>query len=63
MMKKDSKRPWKVMPIFGSRPEGIKMAPVVKASQNDPDFSSVFVNTAQRRDMLDQVLISNPTTT
>lgn len=46
----------KVMTIIGTRPEGIKMAPVIKALQQDPDITSVFVNTAQHREMLDQVL-------
>ena len=44
------------MPIFGTRPEGIKMAPLVTALQKDPDITCVFVNTAQHREMLDQVL-------
>jgi len=46
----------KIMPIFGTRPEGIKMAPLVKLLKEDPSFSCVFVNTAQHREMLDQVL-------
>lgn len=46
----------KVMTIFGTRPEGIKMAPLVKALKNEKDIECVFVNTAQHREMLDQVL-------
>ena len=41
--------------IFGTRPEAIKMAPVVHALQNAPDrFESVICVSAQHRDMLDQ---------
>lgn len=46
----------KVMPIIGTRPEGIKMAPLIKKLQADPSVECVFVNTAQHREMLDQVL-------
>jgi UDP-N-acetylglucosamine 2-epimerase (non-hydrolysing) len=46
----------KVMVIFGTRPEGIKMAPVVKALEIDAEIDCVVVNTAQHREMLDQVL-------
>lgn len=48
----------KVMTIFGTRPEGIKMAPVIKGLLNDSDFECVVVNTAQHREQLDQVLDS-----
>lgn len=49
--------PLKVLSIFGTRPEAIKMAPVVRALQQYPDeFSSVVCVTAQHRQMLDQVL-------
>ena len=44
------------MPIFGTRPEGIKMAPVVKALKQEEGIECIFVNTAQHREMLDQVL-------
>jgi UDP-N-acetylglucosamine 2-epimerase (non-hydrolysing) len=40
----------------GTRPDAVKMAPVVKALQQDPDFRPVLVATAQHREMLDQVL-------
>lgn len=46
----------KVMSIFGTRPEAIKMAPVVKAVERDPRFESRVVVTAQHREMLDQVM-------
>ena len=47
----------KVLSIFGTRPEAIKMAPVVKELEQYPDsiVSRVCV-TAQHREMLDQVL-------
>jgi len=46
----------KVMTVFGTRPEAIKMAPVVLGLEQDPDFESVVCVTAQHREMLDQVL-------
>lgn len=46
----------KVMSIFGTRPEAIKMAPVVKALENDDMIESIVCVTAQHREMLDQVL-------
>ncbi len=46
----------KVMLIFGTRPEAIKMAPLVKAFESDSDFETVVTVTAQHREMLDQVL-------
>lgn len=50
-------RPLKVMTVFGTRPEAIKMAPVVGALAEHPDeFESVVCVTAQHRQMLDQVL-------
>ena len=47
---------YKVMPIIGTRPEGIKMAPLIKALKQEKDIECLFVNTAQHREMLDQVL-------
>ena len=51
------KRKLRVMVIFGTRPEAVKMAPVIKALKTHPDRieTSVCV-TAQHREMLDQVL-------
>lgn len=46
----------KVLSIFGTRPEAIKMAPVVKELESRPNIQSVVCVTAQHRDMLDQVL-------
>lgn len=47
----------KVMSIFGTRPEAIKMAPLVLALEKEPEtFESTVVITAQHREMLDQVL-------
>ena len=46
----------KIMTIFGTRPEGIKMAPLVKALKKEEGIQCIFVNTAQHREMLDQVL-------
>lgn len=46
----------KVMVVFGTRPEAIKMAPVVHALQAHPDLEPIVTVTAQHRQMLDQVL-------
>ena len=46
----------KVLSVFGTRPEAIKMAPLVKALQAEPGIESVLCVTAQHRQMLDQVL-------
>ncbi len=47
----------KVMLVFGTRPEAIKMAPLVKAFQSHPDiFDTTVCVTGQHREMLDQVL-------
>lgn len=46
----------KVMSIFGTRPEAIKMAPLVKKLNEDSQIQSVLCVTAQHREMLDQVL-------
>ena len=46
----------KVMTIFGTRPEAIKMAPLVKELEKDEDIESIVCVTAQHRQMLDQVL-------
>ena len=46
----------KVMVVFGTRPEAIKMAPVVHALKAHPALEPVVVVTAQHRHMLDQVL-------
>jgi UDP-N-acetylglucosamine 2-epimerase (non-hydrolysing) len=47
----------KVMTVFGTRPEAIKMAPLVKElAKNDDKIESIVTVTAQHREMLDQVL-------
>jgi UDP-N-acetylglucosamine 2-epimerase (non-hydrolysing) len=46
----------KVLTVFGTRPEAIKMAPLVQALSQDPAFESRLCVTAQHREMLDQVL-------
>lgn len=46
----------KVLSVFGTRPEAIKMAPLVKALEADSFFESKVAVTAQHREMLDQVL-------
>jgi UDP-N-acetylglucosamine 2-epimerase (non-hydrolysing) len=49
--------PQKILIVFGTRPEAIKMAPVVKGFQAAaPDCQTVVCVTAQHREMLDQVL-------
>jgi len=44
-----------IMPIFGTRPEAIKMAPIVSALQESPLFRCIVTVTGQHREMLDQV--------
>lgn len=46
----------KVMTVFGTRPETIKMAPLVKELQNRSEIETIICVTAQHRQMLDQVL-------
>lgn len=46
----------KVLTVFGTRPEAIKMAPLVHALNNDERFEAKCCVTAQHREMLDQVL-------
>ncbi|KLN97991.1 non-hydrolyzing UDP-N-acetylglucosamine 2-epimerase [Moellerella wisconsensis] len=46
----------KVLTVFGTRPEAIKMAPLVHALANDEAFEAKVCVTAQHREMLDQVL-------
>lgn len=49
-------RKWKVMTIFGTRPEAIKMAPLVLELEKYEEIESIVTVTAQHREMLDQVL-------
>ena len=46
----------KVMLIFGTRPEAIKMCPLVHALESDPSFETIVCVTGQHRQMLDQVM-------
>lgn len=46
----------KVLSVFGTRPEAIKMAPVIKALESDSKFESIVCITAQHREMLDSVM-------
>ena len=46
----------KVMTVFGTRPEAIKMAPLVKELEKRDEIQSIVAVTAQHREMLDQVL-------
>lgn len=46
----------KVMSVFGTRPEAIKMCPLVKKLESCPDIHSVVCLTGQHREMLDQVM-------
>ena len=46
----------RIMSVFGTRPEAIKMAPLVKELERRPEFESCCCVTAQHRQMLDSVL-------
>lgn len=46
----------RILTIFGTRPEAIKMAPLIRALQENPTFDSRVCVTGQHREMLDQVL-------
>lgn len=46
----------KILSVFGTRPEAIKMAPVIGALQRHPGVESTICLTAQHRSMLDQVI-------
>lgn len=46
----------RIMTIFGTRPEAIKMAPLVKKLEESKEFESILCVTAQHREMLDMVL-------
>ena len=50
------KRRLSVLCVFGTRPEAIKMAPLVLLLKREPDIRPIVVVTAQHREMLDQVL-------
>ncbi|MCR4962610.1 MAG: UDP-N-acetylglucosamine 2-epimerase (non-hydrolyzing) [Firmicutes bacterium] len=46
----------KILSVFGTRPEAIKMAPLIQALEKTPGMDSVVAVTAQHRQMLDQVM-------
>jgi UDP-N-acetylglucosamine 2-epimerase (non-hydrolysing) len=46
----------KIMAVFGTRPEAIKMAPLLKALQKNKNYKLIITVTAQHREMLDQVM-------
>jgi len=46
----------RVMTVLGTRPEAIKLAPIIQLFETDKRFESILVVTAQHREMLDQVL-------
>ena len=46
----------KIMTVFGTRPEAIKMAPVIRELRKHPDIETRVCITAQHREMLDQVM-------
>ena len=48
-------RPLTVAVVFGTRPDAVKMAPVVHALAADPRFECITIATAQHREMLDEV--------
>ena len=48
--------PFTVATVFGTRPEAIKLAPVIEALAADPDLRSRVIVTAQHRELLDQAL-------
>ncbi|WP_053982977.1 non-hydrolyzing UDP-N-acetylglucosamine 2-epimerase [Niameybacter massiliensis] len=50
------KKSIKVMSVFGTRPEAVKMAPLVKELEQTEGIQSIVCVTAQHREMLDQVL-------
>lgn len=46
----------KVLSVFGTRPEAVKMCPLIKEMEKHPDIESVVCLTGQHREMLDQVM-------
>lgn len=48
----------KIMTVFGTRPEAVKMAPLIQALKHDDALEPIVVVTAQHREMLDSVLTS-----
>jgi UDP-N-acetylglucosamine 2-epimerase (non-hydrolysing) len=48
--------PFRILVVFGTRPEAIKLFPVIHALRSDPRFECIVCISAQHRQMLDQVL-------
>ena len=46
----------KILVIFGTRPEAIKLAPVCLAVRKNPDLELLICNTGQQRDMAEKTL-------
>lgn len=46
----------KILSVFGTRPEAIKMAPLIKAIEAEPELENIVCVTGQHREMLQQVL-------
>src|SRR5690348_10281433 len=46
----------KLLFVFGTRPEAIKMAPLIRVCKADPEFSVQVCTTGQHREMLEQVM-------
>jgi UDP-N-acetylglucosamine 2-epimerase len=55
-MKKDMKNAVRVLFVFGTRPEAVKLAPLIKLTQSDARFEAKVCVTAQHRLQMDQVL-------
>lgn len=50
-------RKWRILSVIGTRPEAVKMAPVLmELARHDEQLESIVVSTAQHREMLDQIL-------
>jgi UDP-N-acetylglucosamine 2-epimerase (non-hydrolysing) len=49
-------KPLRVLSVFGTRPEAVKMAPIIRALRQAPGIEALVCVTAQHREMLDQVL-------
>jgi UDP-N-acetylglucosamine 2-epimerase (non-hydrolysing) len=47
----------KILFILGTRPEAIKLVPLIKIFKNDSDFEDRVITTAQHREMFDQILV------
>lgn len=54
-MADDPSEPLRIMTVYGTRPEAIKVAPIIQALHQADDFESIAVVTGQHREMLDQV--------